>query len=79
MGKVKTVDSPAQANPLAGELSELGLALDTDGRAQIRMLTTASTDVFSGQAGQIYSCDPQLAVRLVRRGYAEAFECSPTE
>jgi hypothetical protein len=76
----KVADSQSEPNPLATELAALGLTQDADGQASIRMLTTASTDDFSGKQGEVCSCDPQLAVRLVRRGYAEAYvECSSTE
>jgi hypothetical protein len=71
------VDLP---NPLADELAELGLKQDVDGSVQVKMLNTVSTGDFSGTLGEVRSCDPQLAVRLVRRGYAQAYvECSPTE
>lgn len=72
--------SQAASNPIADELAELGLTQDADGRVQVRMTNTVSSGDFSGKKDEICNCDPQLAVRLLRRGYAEAYvECSPTE
>jgi hypothetical protein len=67
----KTAPAPKLPNRLAEQLAEFGIALNAAGLAQIKMLATASTASFSGQKDEICSCDPQIAVRLVGRGYAE--------
>jgi hypothetical protein len=62
-----------EPNRLADELAELGLKVNGEGLAEIQMLASASTGDFSGQKDEVCSCDPQIAVRLVRRGYAEPY------